>query len=200
MRKLKSLMFAAILLLSSFGASATLAKQASVAKPALQAAEYNVAYCGRHFTITHIVVSTDANGGQALTTTYHMTDPSTVVKEDDPIIFTIKKTEQDKDNGTKFIAEVTSKGGDGADHVLQLNGYVYKNRIAFLLSLDGELGSVWYGEVGKVDDMVKDVDSDVSICEVLRESADEASLPKFLQTYLHQDDAPVVQAPAAPKP
>lgn len=206
MRKLKSLMFAAIMLLSSFGASAI--AQQPTAPPPLQAAEYNVGYCsGRGFDVLHVVISpfTRANENdnaiQTISTPYRLTSPTVVSKTEDNVpTFVVKKYEVLKDGSVGFQANAIVKDRDGKDVSLAITGGVYKDKIAFLMTVDGELGSIWYGHVGKVDDMVKDVEDDEMVCGLLHQ-IDSDSFPEFISKYLHQDDAPKDNtAPVAPKP
>jgi hypothetical protein len=146
--------------------------------------EYNFGMCGGDiFTVSHAVLSTDEKGKQSLIFTYRLSDPQTVVKNEgnELISFAFKPEPKDKDGDQKFKGEAKLDG-----HVLVLNGLIRGDRVVAILMVDGELGHLLYGGVGKVDDMVKVADEDSAFCGMLHGiSIDQ--LPKALASWLLED-------------
>ena len=147
----------------------------------LKTAEYNLGSCGgRSFTVTHAVVVTEKDK-QSIQFTYHLSDPATVVK-DEPTIFSVAKVEKDGEDGQRFQS-VTEIDG----HRLELNGLIYKDRIIAILTVDGELGHLFYGFTGGVDDMPKVATEHLQFCIFLHGTPDE-NLPAALISWLHGKD------------
>lgn len=117
--------------------------------------EYVLGSCGgRSFTVQHAVI---VDG--KLTFDYFLTDPKTAKKDDAPLTFAYKAQPVDKDGTVQFSATVKYEGSD-----LELRGFIHGDRMVALLLVDGELGRIYYGVPGKVDDMVKGVEDKIQFC------------------------------------
>jgi hypothetical protein len=141
--------------------------------------EYNVGFCGSEiFTIAHLTIINDK-----ITFTHTMSDPQTVVKQQDPLVFDYHQSEKDLNGNTPF--EGAAKSANQRE--LKLKGLIRKNKIIALLFVDNKLAVVLYGTYGTVNDMVKLVEVDASICLTLRQS-DVKTFPDFLMKYLTEEN------------
>jgi len=154
------------------------------------AVEYNVGFCGgQSFTVMHVVLSENEKHEQTMDFNYHIEgalDAPVVAKEegDDHAVFAAKLEPKDDDGNVKYHAE--AKLGDKK---LVINGLLRGEHLIGLMLVDGELGHVLYGRVGKVDDMVKVVGVDYRFCIDLHQSGVEA-IPQSLADWLKQAEAP----------
>jgi hypothetical protein len=171
MKFLRGLVLASSMLVGSLGCSS----QVRMAEPVV---EYNVGACGgRSFTVQHAVVK----DGKWLFN-YFMSDPKTVQKDEDQLTFDYVAQPKDKDGVVNFKAKTKYQ-----DSILEMNGAILNGRIIAIMTVDGELGHVYYGEVGTVDDMVKVAQEDYLVCSAVH-SIPEQEIPALLMDFLKNVD------------
>src|SRR6266436_2513317 len=172
MKLFRSITLALCMLLSSYALP-----QAKLPEP--QPQEFNLGFCGgTSFTVVHAVLSPD---GKSLQFTHHLSDPATVVKDEGKELLTwsVKLEPKGADGNQKYSASAKYD-----DVTLTIDGLIRGNRIIGLQKVDGDLGHVLYGVVGKVDDMVKDVSDDISFCADVHMVGGEEDIPKLLIQWL----------------
>ena len=185
MKFLRGLILAVLLGASSL----TAGQQARLAEPR-PVVEYNIGSCGgQTFTVAHVVFSENEKHEKSLEFTYHVEgthDQPVVAKTEggDHLVFAVKLEPKDKDGDVKYHAEAKFE-----EKKLELNGLIRGEHIIGILLVDGELGHVFYGRVGKVDDMVKVLDVDFSFCVDLHRAGVEA-IPQALAEWLTQQEKP----------
>jgi len=136
--------------------------------------EYNLGSCGgRSFTVQHAEISKDK-----LHFTHFMSGPNTVVKDPDDPSFDYEAQPKDKDGTIKFKATTNYDKS-----VLQINGVILDGRLVGLMTVDGDLGHVYYGQLGSVDDMVKVAKEDFLTCAAIHQIPQE-EIPSLLADFL----------------
>jgi len=143
-----------------------------------RAQEYNIASCGKSFTVEHVVIKDNK-----LTFDHYMTDPKTVVKDVDPLVFDYKAEAKDKDGNIRFKAIKAIEG-----HTVEIGGIIRNDRFVGLLQIDGNLVWVFYGYAGSVEDMPKNVEEGMALCGMIHEM-DVDSIPDVLVRFLTQNSA-----------
>ena len=167
MRILRATILGAMLLF----ASPTIKPQAE--KPKV---EYNIGFCGgKDFTIIHAEISADE---KTLAFTYHLADPTTVVKDKQSLVMDLVVKPEDKEHRRIFDASVL----DGKD-TLEVHGVLKQNRFVGFFMVNGELGHVMYGNQGDVDAMVKAVDDEFKLCLDLHH-VDVKNFPDLLNEFV----------------
>jgi hypothetical protein len=175
MRIFRSAVLAATLVVGAFVVHSC-QSQVRMAEPV--PVEYNLGSCGgRSFTVQHAVVK-----DKKLLFNYFMSDPKTVEKDPDQLAFDYEEQPKDKDGVVKFKAKAKYQ-----DSALEINGAILNGRVVGIMTVDGDLGHVYYGEVGKVDDMVKVAEEDYMTCVAVH-SIPQEEIPALLADFLLNKD------------
>lgn len=173
MKLFRTVVFATCLAIGSFVVTAQAPK---VEAPK----EYVLGVCGGDgVTVIHATIAQ----GKLVFDYYLADDKGTIVKEEEPLIFSYVPGEVDKQGNIEFSGEATIDV-----YKLELKGLIRGNRIVGMIFANNQLAEVIYGHVGKVDDVVKDADSDLKFCVVLHEGG-VSQIPKALANFLKQVDS-----------
>jgi|SRR5579859_884317 len=177
MRIARSLVLAACLIFvpSLFG-------QKSEVKPV---AEYNIAACGGNdFTVEHAVLNTDRT---KLSLDYFLVDEKTSKKDDTPLVFNVKFDPKNEEGAETFSGDAKID-----DSELHLSGGTYGNRFIAIMTVNGNLGHVFYGYKGSLEDITVGVADKAQFCIDLR-GIDQKLFAKILVQFLFDG---VVNTPA----
>jgi hypothetical protein len=139
--------------------------------------EYNIASCGSHdFTVIHVVLNEDRTKA---TFGDFLISPTTIKKEDNPVVFDWAEKPKNENGIIQFTATTTYEKSK-----LEINGARLGNRIIGILTVNGDLGHLYYGYVGSHDDLTVGVEEQYNNCNELQSTPDDQirveKLLKFL--------------------
>lgn len=142
--------------------------------------EYNIASCGgSDFTVVHAVLNSDKT---KFTFSDFLTSPTTSKKDPDPMVFDYKEEPKDKDGNISFTASgVLDKSQ------LVISGVIRGNRLVGVLTVDGDLGHLYYGYLGSLGDITIGAEDKFNFCTGLR-SIGREKIPEALTQWLLDDE------------
>ena len=168
MRIARSLVLAACLMFAPLSIG-----QQPEAKPVV---EYNIAACGGHdFTVEHAVLSADRT---KLSLDYYLVNEKTAKKDDKPLVFDMKFDPKNEDGAETFSGDAKLD-----DSGLHLSGGTYGNRFIAIMTVNGNLGHVFYGYKGSLEDITVGVQDKAQFCVDLR-GIDQKLFAKILVQFL----------------
>jgi small nuclear ribonucleoprotein (snRNP)-like protein len=177
MKIFRSLFLAGVLI---FGAGAI-----AQDKPA-PIVEYDLGSCGgRDFTVEHVVIDKNA---KTIAFDYFMPSPDQVQKNTDMLVMTDYK-ETVSNNDVVFEAKLDYTDPDEKKlYHFGLKGVIRGQRAIAVFAVNGKIGRLYYGQLGKVDDMVKVVLDRASFCDYLHTARDSDDLIEKLNGFLNASD------------